>query len=201
MSAWQFRPPRGRWMRPSAATTSAALSVPPSASSRPTGFPGVDLDDRRRRQPAQSGRRARAAAKSAALRAELAMLAPKLCKPSSAALNSTSGARSRPPRSSTMRTPSSGALCAMQRSQTPRFFSNSTLPGSSAVVRRSASARVGSCAGAAITTSAPDAQRARAAVSPAGPAPISKACVVNSERMRYVLGQSSSLQSVCRHSR
>jgi hypothetical protein len=48
---------------------------------------------------------------------------------------------------------------------------------------------VGSYARAATATSAPDAQRASAAVSPAGPAPITMACVVNSERMRYVLEQ------------
>ena len=40
-----------------------------------------------------------------------------------------------------MRTPSSGALARAQASQTPRFFKSSMLPGSRAVVRRSASAR------------------------------------------------------------
>ncbi len=174
-------------LRPSAATTRAALSVPPSASSRLThSSVGVtlttaDVGSQRSRDSLL------VAAKSAALRAELAMLAPKLARPSSSALNSTSGARSRPPRSSTMRTPCTGALSPAQPRQTPRFFSNSTLPSSSAVVRLSASARAGSWAGAAMTTSAPSAARARAAASPAGPAPTTATSVVGACAMRRVL--------------
>jgi hypothetical protein len=63
------------------------------------------------------------------------------------------------------------------------------LPGSSAVVRRSAAARYGSWGRAATAVSTPDALRDSAAVSPAGPAPITIACVTNSELMVLVVRQ------------
>ena len=130
---------------------------------------GRDLDHGRRRH-ANAGRgfsHARSKARNSVRNS--AIFAPKFASPSSSALNSTSGARSRPPRSSTMRTPPSGRACPAQCCQTPRFFSISTLLGRSAVVRRSASA-----AGRDRRPAPrwrllrPDAARARAAASPAG---------------------------------
>ena len=91
-------------LRPSAATARAASTVPPSASSRRTqAAPGARVAT-----PAVSTRTRPWARSAASLRPAssngLAMFAPKLKSPISEALNSTSGARIRPLRSSAMRT-------------------------------------------------------------------------------------------------
>src|SRR5262249_62091886 len=59
-----------------------------------------------------------------------------------------------------------------------KLFRSSMLLGSRAAVRVSAAARVAWKAGATIITSAPTAANARAAASPAGPAPMTAASVL-----------------------
>ena len=106
--------------RPSAATASLACTVPPSVSSMSTcASPGVTLTT------AAVGMHrtgeVSTALQSAEFSAEFGKFAPRLASPSSSALKRTSGARSRPPRSSAMRTPPSGAACPAQCRQTPRI--------------------------------------------------------------------------------
>ena len=92
--------------------------------------------------------------------------------PSSLALNSMSGARSRLREASTMRMASSGAACGDSAGHTPNAFNKSTELASSAAVLVSRDGALASGGGGPIrTTLAPTWASASAAAMPAGPAP------------------------------
>ena len=203
-SAWRCRPPCGRSkLRPSAATASAAVSVSPSASSmRTCSSPGstlttADVGSQRRPSACRLPRY-----QSAALRAALATLAPKLGKPSSSRLEQ----HLRRPQQTAAIIDDAHALQggALLRAQLPNAQVFQELDAAGQQRRR---APIGLARerdrrrGAATATSAPRAPRARAAVSPAGPAPITATWAVRDRAMHRSLGHAQWTHAVPRASR
>ena len=107
-------------------------------------------------------------ARVAAFNAALGMFKPKWPAPISEAENNTSGARSKPPLSSIIRIPFSGADTARQPANTPKFSSNVRDGKNSAAVRLSAA--VPGC-GVINTVSCPWLTSPSALSSPTGPPP------------------------------